>query len=298
MIKEYPVNLIQLPNTETLAYREVGSGERTLLLIHGNMSSSIHWDLLMEQLEGSFKIFAVDLRGFGDSSYTQPINSLKDFADDIKSFISLMGIKEFAVAGWSTGGGVALELAADLPNQVTHVILLESVGVKGYPMFKKDAALQPIPGELIKTREEIAQDAVQVLPVLHAYAAKNKDVMRAIWNAVIYNRVQPDAARYERYLEEMLKQRNLVDVDYALITFNMTDENNGVVDGSNRLSLVKAPVLVIQGELDNVVPANFGHDTAARLGAVASLVLLPNCGHSPLTDDLPGLLPVIIDFLN
>ncbi|KAF0197026.1 MAG: alpha/beta hydrolase [Bacillota bacterium] len=298
MIKEYPVRTLALPNGETMAYREAGAGEKTLLLIHGNMSSSIHWDVLIEQLEGHFKVYAVDLRGFGDSTYNRPIDSIKDFADDVKAFVTLKGINQFAVAGWSTGGGVALELAAELPEQVIRVILLESVGVKGYPMFKKDAAGQPILTELIKTRDEIASDAVQVVPILAAYATGNCDLLKAVWNAVIYNRVQPEPARYERYLEGMLKQRNLVDVDYALITFNMTDEHNGVVGGSNRLNLVQGPVLVIQGELDYVVPASFGHDTANRLGNRAQLALMPNCGHSPLTDDLAELLALFINFLS
>ncbi|MDP3487335.1 MAG: alpha/beta hydrolase, partial [Bacillota bacterium] len=278
--------------------REAGAGEKTLLLIHGNMSSSIHWDVLIEQLESHFKLYAIDLRGFGDSTYNSPIDSIKDFAGDVKTFLALKNINSFAVVGWSTGGGVALELAADLPEQVTHVILLESVGVKGYPMFKKDATGQPILTELIKTREDIASDAVQVVPILHAYATGNSALLKMVWDAVIYNRVQPEPARYERYLEGMLKQRNLVDVDYALITFNMTDEHNGVVAGSNRLSLVNGPVLVIQGELDYVVPASVGHDTANRLGIRAQLALMPNCGHSPLTDDLAGLLVLIINFLS
>ena len=298
MLKDYPVHLLALPNGETMAYREAGAGEKTLLLIHGNMSSSIHWDVLIEQLEGVFKIYSIDLRGFGDSTYNSPINSIKDFADDVKAFLALKNIHSFAVAGWSTGGGVALELAADLPQQVTQVILLESVGVKGYTMFKKDAAGQPILTELIKTREDIASDAVQVVPILHAYATGNSALLKAVWNAVIYNRVQPEPARYERYLEGMLKQRNLVDVDYALITFNMTDEHNGVVAGANRLSLVKGPVLVIQGELDYVVPASVGHDTATRLGDRAQLALMANCGHSPLTDDLGALRALIINFLS
>lgn len=298
MLKEYPVHFLALPNGETMAYREVGRGEKTLLLIHGNMSSSIHWDVLIEQLEESFRICAIDLRGFGDSTYNSPINSIKDFADDVKAFLTLKNITRFAVAGWSTGGGVALELAADLPEQVTHVILLESVGVKGYPMFKKDASGQPILTELIKTREDIASDAVQVAPILQAYATGNSALLKAVWNAVIYNRVQPELARYERYLECMLKQRNLVDVDYALITFNMTGEHNGVVAGTNRLSLVKGPVLVIQGELDYVVPASVGHDTANRLGERAQLALMANCGHSPLTDDLAALLALVINFLS
>lgn len=297
MLKDYPVRQVVLPNGETLAYREAGSGDRTLVLIHGNMSSSVHYDLLMERLESQYKLYAVDLRGFGDSSYIHPISSLRDFADDIRAWVEIVGIERFAVAGWSTGGGAALELAADLCERVEKVVLIESVGVKGYPMFKKDVAGQPILTERITTREQVAQDPVQVLPLVHAYATSNKFILKAIWNAAIYNHHQPEPDRYERYLNAMLQQRNLVDVDYALVMFNMTDESNGVTPGSGRLEQVTCPVLVIQGERDIVVPPSMGQEIAQELGDRAQLRMMKESGHSPITDDLDGLVRMISDFL-
>ncbi len=298
MIRDYPLKTIALPGGETLAYREAGAGEKTLLLIHGNMSSSLHYDLLIEQLERQYKLYAVDLRGFGSSTYNQGVESLRDFARDVAEFVQAKGIGKFYVAGWSTGGGVALELAADLPDQVEGVILIESVGVMGYPMFKKDAAGQLILDQRLRTREEIAADPVQVLPILRAYATGNREMLRAIWNAAIYTQKQPEAERYERYLDVIMQQRNLVDVDYALVTFNMTDEHNGVVSGSQRLDLVKGPVLVIHGDKDMVVPLAFSQQTAQKLGDRATLAIIPGVGHSPLTDNLPELVRLITEFID
>ena len=51
-MKEFEFKKIQIGN-EVLAYREGGLGERTLLLIHGNMSSSAHFDHLMDALESA-----------------------------------------------------------------------------------------------------------------------------------------------------------------------------------------------------------------------------------------------------
>ena len=39
--------------------------------------------------------------------------------------------------GWSMGGGVAMQFTANHPNFVEKLILVESVGMKGYPIFKK-----------------------------------------------------------------------------------------------------------------------------------------------------------------
>jgi len=177
MLREIPVSYVSLSNGEKLAYRKLGSKGKTLLLLHGNMSSSVFYDTVMETLEDEYIIYAVDMRGFGDSSYTKPIASLADFAYDIKLLIEELKLNNLIVAGWSTGGGVCLELAAILPEVIEKVILIESVGIKGYPIFRKDEQGRPIMTELLSSYEDIANDPIQVKPVVHALETKNKDFL-------------------------------------------------------------------------------------------------------------------------
>jgi 2-hydroxy-6-oxonona-2,4-dienedioate hydrolase len=296
MLKEFSIKRVQLSNGETLGYRECGKGDKILVLVHGNMSSSKHWDLLMEQLEESYKIYAVDLRGFGVSTYNNPINSLLDFAEDIREFTKILNLEKFSMIGWSTGGGVIMEYAASYPHQVENLVLLESVGVKGYPMLKKDGVGQIIPGEYIKTKEQVAEDMVQVVPVLQALKNRDKNFYRMIWELTIYTNNKPEEERYEEYLEDMLTQRNLVDVDYALITFNITDESNGVVEGSKRSENIIAPTLILQGERDYVVPPAFGVEIEKHIKN-SKLVMLSDCGHSPFVDCLDKLVSEIKAFI-
>jgi len=291
------VGRVALANGEVLAFREAGQGHKAVVLLHGNMSSSVHYDLLLESLADDYKLYAFDLRGFGDSTYHAEIASLQDLAVDIAEATQHLGLTSFVVVGWSTGGGVALELAALYPKIVEKVVLIDSVGVKGYPMYRKDAFGQPILSEQLTTKEEVASDAVQVLPILQAYATNNRAFLRYVWDALIYTRSKPEPERYEHYLDGMLKQRNLVDIDYALVTFNMTDTSNGAAMGSNRLKQISSPVLLVHGEQDLVVPATESLATAALLGSLATLVIIPECGHSPLTDNLPALVEAMRSFL-
>lgn len=286
-----------LNNGERLGYREAGSGEQTLLLIHGNMTSSKHWQPVLEAMPDGYRMIAVDMRGFGISTYNTPVNSLKDFADDIKEFVDILGLTDFAVAGWSTGGGVAMELVANYAGYANKLILLESVGYTGYPIVRKDVTGQPIIGDLLKTKEEIAADPVQVIPILHAYANKDKATLKMIWNATIYTHNQPDEATYDEYLDDMLTQRNLVDVDYALAHFNMSHEHNGVSEGNGRIDRIDIPTLVLWGKRDLVVPEYMATTTAAAIGDNAKVVYLENCGHSPLVDDLNGMIQAWLEFL-
>ena len=281
-MKQYDVKKISIGN-ETLTYRESGAGE-TVVLIHGNMSSSVHWQTTMEYLEGRFHVVAPDMRGFGDSTYNSRFDSLRELAQDLERFLDEMGIDTCTLVGWSTGGGVVLEMAADLPKRIKKAILVESVPPTGYPMFKKDATGQPIVTELLKTKAEIESDPVQVAPVLAAYASGDREMMRAIWNAVIYNMAQPPVADYELYLEAMLKQKNLVDIDYSLLTFNMTNKPTGSAEGSDRIQKIQCPVTMIHGKLDLVVPYAWAEGATAAVPG-SKLVTLETTGHSPITDD-------------
>ncbi|SDY42796.1 Pimeloyl-ACP methyl ester carboxylesterase [Proteiniborus ethanoligenes] len=297
-MSEITLNSVKLSNGETYGYRKSGEGNKVLVLVHGNMSSSKHWDLVMENLPSDYTTYAIDMRGFGVSSYNTPINSLKDLSEDLKLFVDAIGLKNFYLAGWSTGGGVAMHFSIDYPEHVEKLILVESVGIKGYPIFKKDVNGQPIIGEFLNTKEEIAKDPIQVVPILSAYENKDRNMLRATWDALIYVFGKPEEERYEAYIDEMLKQRNLVDIDYSLVHFNISDEHNGVVEGSGGVHKIKAPTLVIQGKEDIVVPMNMGIGIAEGIGEKARLELLDNGGHSPMTDDLDRFMNLILDFMN
>ena len=67
----------------------------------------------------------------------------------------------------------------------------------------------------------------------------NKLYYRTVWNLLIYTHNQPEPDSYEKYLDDMLTQRNFVDVNYALITFNISDEHNGVVGEVSKFIVLK-----------------------------------------------------------
>ncbi|MTI69825.1 MAG: alpha/beta hydrolase [Firmicutes bacterium] len=291
------IKSVEIGNGETISYRESGEGDKKLVLVHGNMTSSKHWDLVIENLPKNIKVYAIDLRGFGNSSYNKPIDSLKDFSEDLKMFVDKIGIKDFYLAGWSTGGGVAMQFTADYSEYVEKLILVESVGVKGYPIFKKNEKGEPIIGEFLKTKEEVARDKVQVVPILNAYKNKDTNALRKIWEMTIYNHNKPEENRYKEYLNDMLTQRNLVDVDYALMNFNISNEHNGVVMGTGDVSKINIPTLVIQGDRDLVVPKSMAEGINETIGDNAKLVILKDSGHSPIIDNLDKLINLMVNFI-
>lgn len=289
---------VDLSNGESIFYREMGSGKKTLLLIHGNMSSSKHWEPVYEKMKEDYKIFAVDLRGMGESTYHNSFDSLKELADDIAEFCEILKLKDLIVAGWSTGGGIAMEFAADYPDLVEKMILVESVSPKGYPLLKKNEKGEAIPGEVYESKEAMAKDPVQVLPAVLAMENQDFDTMKQIWDAAIYVVQKPEEEKYQEYLEETLKQRNLVDIDWALATFNISDDHNGMVKGNGKIHKIKQPTLIIGSELDYVVPLSMIEDTAKLLGDHGEVHIFKKSGHSPITDVTEELVEKMERFID
>lgn len=287
---------VTLNNGETYAYIEQGKGNKYLLLVHGNVSSSVYYKPLLERLPDDIHVFAMDLRGFGDSSYERPIESLKDFADDLYLFMEKLDIPKADVLGWSLGGGVVMEFAVKYKDKLDKLILLNSASHKGYPVFKKDENNQMLIGQIYESKEAMAKDPVQVLPLLMAYQTKNIDLLKTIYNMTIYNINKPNDEDFNLYIEETLKQRNLVDVDYALANLNMSNQSNLYADGDNTIKDLQAPTLIIWGTHDLTVPEMMVKDNVDAIPN-NTLVKFDQCGHSPLVDKPDKLTETILNFI-
>jgi pimeloyl-ACP methyl ester carboxylesterase len=294
-----PIELksLQIASGETIAYREQRGGSSILLLIHGNMSSSQHWDVFMEQFDDHYTLIAIDLRGFGHSSYLKPISKLKNYAEDVKAFVDALKLQAFSMIGWSTGGGVVMEFAAAYPEFVEKLILLCSFSTRGYPFYHADKNGKPDFTRRVKSREAIEQLG-KTKVVLDAYQRRDKDFLRDLWNKVIYNFHQPEADRYEVYLEAMLMQRNIVDIYHALNSFNISPYDHEAGQGTGTAGKIQAPTLVLSGKRDLVVPEYMAFEIVEDIGSNAEICELEHCGHSPLTDDLDLVMRIIKDFLN
>lgn len=287
---------VQLTNGETIAYREREGGEKKVLLIHGNMTSSKHWDLVLDNMSEEYKVFALDLRGFGKSSYNKLITSIKDFSDDVKLFVDEIGLKDFALVGWSTGGAVAMQFAADYPGYCNKLVLLASESTRGYPFDGKTSENET--PRRFSSYEDIKRDLIRTIPVQAAYDTNNVELLKLIWNAVIYTKNQPVPELYDEYVQDMRTQRNLAEVHHSNNTFNISHHHNGLVEGNRLVDQINVPVLVLRGDRDFVVTAEMTSELVEDLGAKAKFVELKDCGHSPLVDDLPQLLKEVTDFLN
>jgi pimeloyl-ACP methyl ester carboxylesterase len=287
---------IKLNNQESLAYLEKGHGDTILVLVHGNLSSSVYFMPLIERLPDDVHVYAFDLRGFGDSTYHQPISSLKALAIDLEYAFQALNIKKANVLGWSLGGGVAMEFAAYFPHLVDKLILLASTTHKGYPIFKKSASMQPLVGEIYASASEMANDPLQVKPVIDAIQTKNVAFLTYIYDLTIYSHKKPSTEASALYISETMKQRNLADVDYALASLNMSDRPNFYRQGDGTIQNIQAKTLHIWGNLDRTVLEYMVLDNVAAIKQ-STYLKWDECGHSPLVDKPDELAKTILAFI-
>lgn len=105
----------------------------TLVFIHGWLLSHCYWMPLIKQLENQYSCLAYDLKGFGLSqqenlSLNNSHFTLKSYAEDLKTFLTALNIKQAWLIGHSLGGSIALWGADICPEIVTGVICINAGG--------------------------------------------------------------------------------------------------------------------------------------------------------------------------
>ncbi|TFB13393.1 alpha/beta hydrolase [Filobacillus milosensis] len=294
---EVQLTRVTLPNGETVAYREREGGDKVILLIHGNMTSSKHWDVLMDVLDSQYKLYAIDLPGFGESTYHNEIESIRDLSETVREFINELGVDVYALLGWSMGGAVSLQYCATYDQPCEKLLLLASGSTRGYPFFGTGADGMPDISNRLSSLEEVRRDAGKTLAVQGAYDRKDKGFLKMMWNHLIYTKQQPSPEHYDEYLDDMMTQQNLAEIYQALNIFNISHVHNGLTEGTGEVNNIDVPVLVMRGDNDLVVTESMTNEIMADLGDKATFKNLVDCGHSPLIDDLDQLKETIETFL-
>jgi pimeloyl-ACP methyl ester carboxylesterase len=288
---------VTIANGETLAYLKIGSGSKTLVLIHGNLSSSVHWLPFMERLSNDYTMYAFDLRGMGDSSYHQRFDTLDTLAHDVMLALTMLGVSQYAVIGWSAGGGIAMILASQ-DARVQKLVLLSSMSYRGLPVYQKDQDGKMIIGKTYPNKDALALDRIQVMPILDAQQKQDAAYMDWLWQKVIYTVKKPEASLNQILIHESLKQRNLVDLDWAIMHLNLGAGKTDYAEGNLAIKRIQVPVLSIWGKQDITVWEFMVRETAFVLGSLCTLTIYDACGHSPIVDQLDRLVSDIKQFIS
>jgi pimeloyl-ACP methyl ester carboxylesterase len=137
----------------SIAYRVEGSGNPTLVFIHGGSCDKSYWDSQVSYFAQKYRVVAVDLAGHGESGLDRDRWTMAAFGEDVTAVVNHLNLEQIVLIGHSMGGAVILEAA-----QRIHGVL----GIIGVDQFmdvnsKVDqayldqlAALRSSPDEVVR----------------------------------------------------------------------------------------------------------------------------------------------------
>lgn len=106
-------------------YEQHGKGP-PLLLIAGYSSDHTFWDNIANELIKQFTVVRFDNRGIGQTRDDQKSFTIEMMANDTIQLINALDLKNVCIVGHSMGGIIAQIIAKKAPNQLSHLILLNS----------------------------------------------------------------------------------------------------------------------------------------------------------------------------
>jgi pimeloyl-ACP methyl ester carboxylesterase len=263
-----------------VVYRIAGSGP-PVVLIHGMVNSSRHWEEVALRLADEYTVVAPDLIGHGDSATPRGDYSLGAHAASIRDLLAAIGIDGATLVGHSLGGGVAMQFFYQFPQRTERMVLVSSGGLgREVSPLLRTAALPGASGMLSLAAHRRLLDALWGIGLRLRRRGSGKGVyLQAIARAL--RPLEAPGAR-EAFLQTL---RSVIDV------------HGQRVSARDRLYLLQAlPTLIVWGERDNTIPLAHGREAHAAAPG-SRFETLPRAAHFPHLEDPEGLAAVLRDFL-
>ena len=109
-----------------IVHYEVYGRGRPVILLHGWLGSWGLWQETMTYLGQSFRTYALDFWGFGESGKKRSTYAVSDFVSLVDQFMERLGIAQAPIVGHSMGGTVSMMMALQFPQRVTKVVVVGS----------------------------------------------------------------------------------------------------------------------------------------------------------------------------
>lgn len=149
------------PDGVHVQYHVYGSGEPTLVLIHGWSCDSNYWREQVPVLKQKYTVVTVDLAGHGGTDGNRSEWTIARFGQDVATAMAAVPSRQLVLVGHSMGGPVALEAARLLKGRALGVIGVDTFNTLGAPrpsQAQVDAIIKPFEEDFIgHTRELVTR---------------------------------------------------------------------------------------------------------------------------------------------
>jgi len=261
-------------------YRVAGSGP-PVVLIHGMVNSSRHWEEVALRLADRHTVIAPDLIGHGDSAAVRGDYSIGAHAASIRDLLAVIGIDRATIVGHSLGGGVAMQFFYQFPQRTERLVLVSSGGL-GHEVspLLRSAALPGMNG--------------MIGLIAH------RRILDALWQ--LGKRLRARGNSKGIYVQAVVRALRPLEQPGARAAFlhtlrSVIDVHGQRVSAVDRLYLLGSmPTLVVWGERDNTIPLEHGravHEAVPH----SHFETLPRAAHFPHLEDPEGLARVLAEFI-
>jgi pimeloyl-ACP methyl ester carboxylesterase len=239
----------------------IGGSGPPLLVIHGLATRGEDYAPIMPRLARKHRLYVPDLLGFGWTDRPDIDYSVGEESEMIRGYLDAVGVRQCDVMAASMGGWIALKFAADHPERVRRLVLVDS---GGFPFTTTMTERTFTPADAVELRKLMAlqTDNAGLLPdfVVRDLLRKNRE---HAWILL-------------RAMHSMLAGRDLM---------------------KGHVQRVTMPTLLLWGARDRIMPLSVGIEMQRELPN-ARLVVLSGCGHLALVECRSRSLPLIEQFLD
>ena len=265
---------------DRVAYLDVGSGDETLLLLHGMAGSSQTWREVIPQLSKRYRVIAPDLLGHGESAKPRSDYSLGAFAVGLRDLLDELGIAQVTVVGQSLGGGVAMQFVYQHPDYCQRLVLISSGGLG-----------QDVGWTL---RLLSAPGAELIMPVIAPPPVINVGNKLRSWLSAVNIQSPRGAEMWSAYSSLSDPQTRQA---FLRTLRSVVDYRGQAVSALNRMHLTsELPLMIIWGDHDRIIPVEHGY-ALDELRPGCRVEILAGVGHFPHVEKPNAVVDLLDDFI-
>jgi len=257
-----------------LHYRHWGHAPAPpVVLVHGGCAHAHWWDFFAGAIADAHEVFAIDLRGHGDSERpAPPAYRVEDYVDDLAEFAERLHLRRMHLVGHSLGAIVAAAFAGRAPERVHTLVLVDSQVRISPSGARYMARLRHFPHPVYRSHPQ----AVQRFRLLPAATTATPETLAHIAT---------------HSLRELPDGRWTLKFDRQSLAHTEPRELGSV------LQRLPCPILLVRGAHSTVLPADKFH---ALLGAMSHVrgVEIPESHHHVMLDNPEAFLRAVRAFLH
>lgn len=139
-------------DSERIAYAVAGTGQTSLIFIHGWSCDSRYWHEQVPVFTQDYQVITVDLAGHGHSSSGRADFSMLSFARDVKAIIDKEKLDRAILIGHSMGGEIMAEVARLTPEKVVGLVAVDTLQnvAERVPQSFIDEMIQPLEADFTR----------------------------------------------------------------------------------------------------------------------------------------------------